>query len=96
MHEIENDEETLIFSRPLTAQQRVSKYRANNQAIGIKTVEIKLNRDEIAVLDAIASNKGMSRVLLASEVLKIAIRESGYFISGGRLITPTNYPSGSF
>lgn len=80
----------------MTTQQRVSFYRANNQNNGIKTIEVKLNRDEVAILDAIATNDGMSRVLLVSLLVKNLIKGSGYFISGGRLITPTNYPSGSF
>lgn len=80
----------------MTTQQRVSFYRANNTNHGVKTIEVKLNRDEIAILDAIASNDGMSRVLLVSLLVKQMILDSGYFISGGRLITPTNYPSGSF
>lgn len=89
MHEFESDEEQPIFRRPLTAQQRVSSYRAKSLINGDKTIEVKLKKFEIDILDAIASKEGMSRVLLTSLVLRKVISESGYFISGGKLITPT-------
>jgi len=89
MHEIENDQEIPIFSRPLTAQQRVSSYRAKSLINGEKTIEVKLKKFEIEILDAIASKEGISRVLLTSLVLRKVIIESGYFISGGKLISPT-------
>lgn len=96
MYEIETEQEMPIFSRPLTVQQRVANSRNNRRSDFKKTIEIQLSLDEVAILDALASKRGLHRVFLTSLIVKEAILNSGYFISGGSLITPTNYPSGSF
>lgn len=73
----------------MTTQQRVSTFRAKDRANLKKTIEAKLSLDEIAILDALASNEGMSRILYVSLVLKHLVQSSGYFLSGGKLYSPT-------
>lgn len=85
--EIENDE-IEHERRPLTVQQRVSRFRSKDRLDGYRTIEIKLKKDEIDILDAIARDKGISRVFLSSLILRDLISKSGYFISGGKLIAP--------
>jgi hypothetical protein len=78
-------EEYIEPRRVLTIQQRVANFRAKDRINFKKTIEVKLSVDECAILDAIASQQGMSRVLLASTILKTHILSSPYFISGGKL-----------
>lgn len=73
----------------MTTQQRVATYRAKNRVNFKKTIELQLSLDECAILDALASNHGMSRVLYTSLHLKQMIINSGYFLSGGKLYSPT-------
>lgn len=74
----------------MTTQQRVARYRAKNLFNSEKTIEIRVSENERAILDALASQAGMSRVLYISQVLKDAIYKSGYFISGGKLHSSTS------
>lgn len=73
----------------MTTQQRVSTFRAKSRANFQKTIEVKLSLDDTAILDALASKEGMSRILFVSLILKKVVFESGYFLSGGKLYSPT-------
>lgn len=70
----------------MTTQQRVSNYRAKSILNDEKIIEVKLSRYDVSILDALASNSGVSRILFVSSVLRDVIMNSGYFISGDKLL----------
>lgn len=64
----------------MTTQQRVAFMRAKDTRHHKRTIEVKLSVDEVKILDALASNAGMSRVLFTSNLLKKFIFHSPYFL----------------
>lgn len=74
----------------MTTQQRVAKYRENTFYKKQKTIEVRLTFDECAILDALASKIGISRVLFVSTLLKKTIFESPYFVKDDELCSSSS------
>lgn len=64
---------------------RVNALRMRMRENKMRTIELKLNLNEISILDAIASYQGISRVLFVSLLVKEYIHNSPYFVSGDKI-----------
>lgn len=70
----------------MEVKERVEKFRRNRQENGYKTIEVCLTADEVAILDAIALDSSMSRVLVVSQAVKTLIYNSRFFLINGKLM----------
>lgn len=68
-----------------TSTERVRMIRNKYSADGLKSVEFRLSKDHLAVLDAMAANSGVSRALFLKVTVEKLVLHSGYFLSNGKL-----------
>lgn len=75
----------------LSSSARVARHRMELNKRNIKTIQVNINKDEIAILDAVALKAGVSRSLYLSILIKQCIYGSPFFVSDRGDVIDTSY-----